>query len=75
MSTANRIVLISGTAHRELSHKIALELDVPLANAHVGRFPDGEIDIKVYDDMRGGDVFVRSRPVRRSTTTGSSSCC
>jgi ribose-phosphate pyrophosphokinase len=58
MSTANRIVLISGTAHRELSHKIALELDVPLANAHVGRFPDGEIDIKVYDDMRGGDVFV-----------------
>ena len=55
---ADRIVLISGTAHPELSQKISLELDVPLANAHVGRFPDGEIDIKVYDDMRGGDVFV-----------------
>ena len=57
-SIAERIVLISGTAHPKLSQKIALELDVPLANAHVGRFPDREIDIKVYDDMRGGDVFV-----------------
>ena len=54
----DRIVLISGTAHPELSQKISLALDVPLANAHVGRFPDGEIDIKVYDDIRGGDVFV-----------------
>ncbi|HVS11075.1 MAG TPA: ribose-phosphate pyrophosphokinase [Planctomycetota bacterium] len=53
-----RIVLISGTAHPELSQAISGELDLPLANAHVGRFPDGEIDIKVYDDIRGSDVFV-----------------
>jgi len=52
------VVLISGTAHPELSQRISTALDVPLANAHVGRFPDGEIDIKVYDDIRGGDVFV-----------------
>jgi ribose-phosphate pyrophosphokinase len=58
VSDANRIVLISGTAHPELSQKISIELDVPLANAHVGRFTDGEVDIKVYDDIRGGDVFV-----------------
>jgi ribose-phosphate pyrophosphokinase len=56
--TNDRIVLISGTAHPELSQAISAELDVPLANAHVGRFPDGEIDIKVYDDIRGADVFV-----------------
>jgi ribose-phosphate pyrophosphokinase len=54
----DRIVLISGTAHRELADGISRELDVPVANAHIGRFPDGEIDIKVYDDIRGGDVFV-----------------
>jgi len=53
-----RIVLISGTAHPELSQAISNELDLPLANTHVGRFPDGEIDIKVYDDIRGSDVFV-----------------
>jgi ribose-phosphate pyrophosphokinase len=56
--TNDRIVLISGTAHPELSQAISAALDVPLANAHVGRFPDGEIDIKVYDDIRGADVFV-----------------
>ena len=53
-----RIVLIAGTAHPELANAISGELDLPLANAYVGRFPDGEIDIKVYDDIRGGDVFV-----------------
>lgn len=53
-----RIVLIAGTAHPELANAISAELDLPLANAYVGRFPDGEIDIKVYDDIRGGDVFV-----------------
>jgi ribose-phosphate pyrophosphokinase len=56
--TNDRIVLISGTAHPELSQAISAALDMPLANAHVGRFPDGEIDIKVYDDIRGADVFV-----------------
>jgi len=58
MSLNDRIVLISGTAHPKLAQAISRELDVPLANADVGRFPDGEIDIKVYDDIRGGDVFV-----------------
>jgi len=54
----DRIVLIAGTAHPELARSIGEELDIAVANAHIGRFPDGEIDIKVYDDIRGGDVFV-----------------
>ena len=59
MRTHNdRIVLVAGTAHPELAAAVSRELDLPLANAHVGRFPDGEVDIKVYDDIRGGDVFV-----------------
>ena len=56
--TNDRIVLIAGTAHPELAQAVSSALDLPLANAHVGRFPDGEVDIKVYDDIRGGDVFV-----------------
>ena len=54
----DRIVLMSGTANPALSDEVSAELGVPLANAHVGRFPDGEVDIKVHDDIRGGDVFV-----------------
>ncbi len=56
--TTDRLVLMSGTAHKELAQAISAELGIPVANAHIGRFPDGEIDIKVYDDIRGGDVFV-----------------
>ena len=54
----DKITLISGTAHPELSRSISKALGIPLAKAHVGRFPDGEIDIKVNDDLRGSDCFV-----------------
>lgn len=58
MSIFTDLTLISGTAHPALSASIAKELGRPLADAHVGRFPDGEIDIKVNEDIRGRDVFV-----------------
>jgi ribose-phosphate pyrophosphokinase len=54
----DEIILISGTAHRDLSQAIAVETGVQLAESHVSRFPDGEIDIRVGDDIRGRDVFV-----------------
>jgi len=52
------IRLIAGTAHRELAKAISTTMDIPLCDAHVGRFPDGEIDIKIEDDVRGTDCFV-----------------
>jgi ribose-phosphate pyrophosphokinase len=57
-SGTERFKVLSGTAHPDLAHEICSHLDVPLASAYVGRFPDGEIDIKVHDDMRGTDVFL-----------------
>ena len=57
-SYSDRITLIAGTAHPDLARKISDEVDIPLCNAHVGRFPDGEIDIKIDDDIRGADCFV-----------------
>ena len=62
-SYSEEIRLITGTAHPELSQAIARAMssagaDVLLADAHVGRFPDGEIDIKINDDVRGADCFV-----------------
>ncbi len=57
-SYSDTIHLIAGTAHTKLAEGISQDLDLPLCNAHVGRFPDGEIDIKIDDDIRGGDCFV-----------------
>ncbi|MFT4542001.1 MAG: ribose-phosphate pyrophosphokinase, partial [Planctomycetota bacterium] len=58
MSYHDEITLIAGNAHAELADSISKELGIPLADAHVGRFPDGEVDIKVNEDIRGRDVFV-----------------
>ncbi|MCZ6596020.1 MAG: ribose-phosphate pyrophosphokinase [Planctomycetota bacterium] len=58
MPYSNKINLIAGTAHPELAKSIATRLDQPLCDAYVGRFPDGEIDIKINDDIRGTDCFV-----------------
>ncbi len=53
-----RLKIVAGTANPELVQEIAGHLDVPVTSAYVGRFPDGEIDIKLHEDMRGSDVFV-----------------
>lgn len=52
------LTLIAGSAHPDLAAAISASIDVPLCNAHVGRFPDGEIDIKINSDVRGRDCFV-----------------
>ena len=58
MTYHDEITLIAGRAHPDLANSISKELGIPLANAHVSRFPDGEVDIKVNEDIRGRDVFV-----------------
>ncbi|MDQ6691665.1 MAG: ribose-phosphate pyrophosphokinase [Candidatus Dormibacteraeota bacterium] len=50
--------LIAGEANPELAHRIAEGIGVPLTDARVKRFSDGEIDVKIQDSMRGHDVFV-----------------
>ncbi|MFN0006363.1 MAG: ribose-phosphate diphosphokinase [Planctomycetota bacterium] len=55
---SQKITLITGNANPELGRAISRELEIPLATASLRRFPDGEIDIKVDDDLRGTDCFV-----------------
>jgi ribose-phosphate pyrophosphokinase len=50
--------LISGSANPDLSERISGKLDVPLTDARLRRFADGEINVKIEDSMRGHDVFV-----------------
>ncbi len=54
----DKITIISGNAHPALAEAISRHIEIPLASANVTRFPDGEIDIKVNDDLRGTDCFV-----------------
>jgi ribose-phosphate pyrophosphokinase len=58
MTLYNGLALLTGTAHRKLAEDISTILEQPLCKAHVGRFPDGEVDVKLSEDVRGKDVFV-----------------
>ena len=51
-------MLFSGNATPELSKKVSDYLSVPLGNASVGRFSDGEIAVEIVENVRGQDVFV-----------------
>ena len=50
--------IFTGNAHRQLAQDIAAKLDIKVGNASVQHFPDGEIDVKVNEDVRGCDVFL-----------------
>ena len=50
--------LLGGSANPELAQRISDELKVPLTDTRLRRFPDGEINVKIEDSMRGHDVFV-----------------
>ncbi|HOW90051.1 MAG TPA: ribose-phosphate diphosphokinase, partial [Elusimicrobiales bacterium] len=50
--------VISGSANPALSRKICDILGVPLSEARVGRFADGEIDVHILDNVRGDDCYV-----------------
>jgi len=52
------IVILTGNANPALARKISDYLGTPLADAYVGRFPDGEINVKINQDIRGRDVFI-----------------
>lgn len=54
----NRLVLISGNSNLELAKKISDTLDIPLANSIVSKFSDGEVRVKILENVRGKDVFV-----------------
>ncbi|BCX78988.1 ribose-phosphate pyrophosphokinase [Campylobacter sp. 19-13652] len=50
--------IFSGTANVEFSKKIAQYLSLPLSEASIKRFSDGEISVQIGESVRGKDVFV-----------------
>ncbi len=54
----NKIQIISGNSNRPLAEAVAKELNIPLSEAEVGKFSDGEIAITLPQTVRGRDVFI-----------------
>jgi ribose-phosphate pyrophosphokinase len=53
-----RFKIFAGSANPALAKAICKHLDVPLGQALLGRFSDGEIYFQVLENVRGADVFV-----------------
>ncbi len=49
--------IFTGSAHRELAQRICTFIGVPLGDATVTSFPDGETFVKINENIRGRDVF------------------
>ncbi|OGX29211.1 MAG: phosphoribosylpyrophosphate synthetase [Omnitrophica WOR_2 bacterium RIFCSPHIGHO2_02_FULL_67_20] len=52
------MAILSGNANPALAKAICRQLKVPLADSFVGRFSEGEVRVKINENVRGKDVFV-----------------
>ena len=54
----NTMLVFSGNANRPLAKRVCEYLSITLGSSELTRFPDGEIDCKILQDVRGADVYV-----------------
>jgi ribose-phosphate pyrophosphokinase len=54
----SQMLLLSGTANRPLAEEVAQHLGQPLCKVTVKRFADGEIFVKIDENVRGRDVYI-----------------
>jgi len=54
----DKLAIFSGNANPELAQNICKDLKVKLQDALVGRFSEGEIRVKINENVRGKDVFI-----------------
>src|SRR2546430_2518233 len=58
MNNNNRLKVFSGRANLRLAESIAAVLGDPLGRATLSNFPDGEISVRIDEDVRGRDIFI-----------------
>ncbi len=58
MVTAREIKIFTGNSNPALAQELCQKMGIPLGNALVGCFSDGEINVQIVDNVRGMDVFV-----------------
>lgn len=54
----NSLQVFSGNANRPLAEEICQYLGIPLGRANTTRFPDGEYNFQILENVRGSDVFI-----------------
>ncbi len=54
----SRLQIFTCNSNPDLAREIADHIGVPLGDAEVGRFSDGEIHVKLNESVRGSDVYV-----------------
>ncbi|MEW5837271.1 MAG: ribose-phosphate diphosphokinase [Pseudomonadota bacterium] len=52
------LMVFAGNANPELAQRVAENLDLPLGQATVTKFSDGETYVEILENVRGRDVFV-----------------
>lgn len=65
MTSSQPFLLFSGSSHPELGKEMAKSLGVPLGKLEIKAFPDAEIGVEIFDNVRGRDVFVLQTIARR----------
>lgn len=55
---ADKLKVFAGRANPQLAEKICAYLDIPLGRGQTELFPDGELVVKVEEDVRGRDCFI-----------------
>ncbi|MFZ5901118.1 MAG: ribose-phosphate diphosphokinase, partial [Bacillota bacterium] len=53
-----KLKIFTGNANPALASEICQYLGVPLGISSVTRFSDGEIQVKIEENVRGADVFI-----------------
>ncbi|AUM14023.1 ribose-phosphate diphosphokinase [Ketobacter alkanivorans] len=54
----SNLIVFAGNATPELAKNMAKHLHVPLGDAEVSQFSDGEISVEINENVRGSDVFI-----------------
>jgi ribose-phosphate pyrophosphokinase len=55
---AHAFKILTGNAHPALARKIADYIGQPLGGVDISRFPDGEIFVKIIENIRGQDIYI-----------------
>ncbi len=58
MNATDKMKVFSGRANIPLAEKIARHLDDALGKITLDNFPDGEVSVRIEEDVRGRDVFI-----------------
>ncbi len=53
-----KLKLIAGNANPKLAQEIAQKMGMELSPATIGRFSDGEIQVKIANSVRGADCYI-----------------